>query len=100
MTLDFAKTADDDTLIRTLKPMITGALWHDGSHWHIRTPNGTWIKANFNHYWRTLYLAGQQLPDTPYWARSRHRLGMSASARQVASQLAWDCMTHNWPDPR
>jgi len=99
ITLDYTKTADDQTLIHTLKPLIQDSLWHDGQRWHIHTSDGTWQKATFNHCWPTLYRASKQLPDTPYWARTRHRLGMNSSARQIAHLLAGDAWLNPWPKP-
>ena len=50
-------------------------------------------------YWPHLHHAGTQLPDTAYWARSRHRLSMLASMRQIAGQLRWQCQLDGWPKP-
>ena len=104
MTLDFTKTADDQTLLRTLRPLLADKMWHDGQigrrgHWYARDRDGVWRKANLYAYWVHLHEAGKLLPDTPYWKRSRHRLSMLHSMREISSQLALDAVFNPWPKP-
>jgi len=103
MALDWSQTADDDTLIQTLRPLMADKIWHDGTRWWARDtsqPRGTWIRTSvIRLVWRHLASAGDQLPDTPYWARSKHRLRMISHMYAIAAQLAWDCQYNQWPKP-
>lgn len=104
MTLDFAETADDLTLIHTIRPLLADRMWHDGrtgtrGHWWARDRNGTWAKADLYTFWPHLSAVGQQLPDTPYWKRSKHRLSMLHSMREISRMLAADAIFNPWPRP-
>lgn len=101
MTLNWNDTADDWTLTKALRPLVQTSLWHDGQRWWTRDDHGTWTSprahtaATFKH----LTSAAEQLPDTPYWARSKQRLRTSSHLYRVASQLAIECLMNNWPKP-
>jgi hypothetical protein len=100
MTLDFTKTADDNTLIQTLRPLLADRIWHDGARWWARVRHHAWVPTTMTKgHWQHLAYAGSQLPDTPYWARSKHRLSTFATMYTIAAQLRWDCNLNDWPRP-
>lgn len=104
MTLDFTKTADDQTLIQTIRPLLADRMWHDANfgrrgHWWARNHHGTWHKADLYTYWPHLRAVSLELPDTPYWKRSKHRLSTIHSMREITRQLAFDSILNPWPKP-
>jgi hypothetical protein len=98
MTLKWDETANDQTLIQTIAPQLHDQIWHDGTRWWRKEADGTWRRWNVQAVWHPILNAINQLPDTPYWARSRQRIRTTHGLYHIAAQLAYDC-TANWPRP-
>lgn len=98
--IDWTNTADDQTLIQALRPLLADRMWFcpESLKWYARDKKGNWRKMPFHMYWTHLAWAADQLPAGPFWDRSRHRLKMAYSMQQVARMLARDCF-QTWPRP-
>lgn len=67
-------------------------LWYDHTkrHWYLKTDN-QWHREHLVTVQTYLTQLGDQLPDTPYWARSKHRLSWFASQQPILSHIRHLC---------
>jgi hypothetical protein len=88
VTLDPTKTADDATLIQALTPLLQDKIWYqwDRRRWYVNQ-NGTWQHVPLARIQAILAKLAEQLPDDPYWKRSRHRLTWFSSQQQILTQI-------------
>jgi hypothetical protein len=79
VTLKWTETAPDCQIARTLCRLVQDKVWYDGTHWWSVDHDGNWGKQSRNrpsYHKHWIQAAGGDLPNHPYWSRTRYHLGM------------------------